>query len=175
MMRDWRESIEEFLCPGMVVVGIGNRLRGDDGFGPFLVDDLRGRVGWPLVDAGETPENHIGRIVSLSPERVLLLDAVAWGARPGEIGFFPSEAIPFDGVCTHSMSLRLFADMLTARADCRVGLLGIQPAEGSGAGSAAERGGGKRCSRGCGLSRRGIGWRRTWVTRPVGPATMGRG
>jgi len=127
MMRDWRESIEEFLCPGMVVVGIGNRLRGDDGFGPFLVDDLRGRVGWPLVDAGETPENHIGRIVSLSPERVLLLDAVAWGARPGEIGFFPSEAIPFDGVCTHSMSLRLFADMLTARADCRVGLLGIQP------------------------------------------------
>jgi len=108
-------------------VGIGNRLRGDDGFGPLLVDHLRGCVGWPLVDAGETPENHIGRIVSFSPERVLLLDAVAWGSRPGGIGFFPGDEIPFDGVCTHSMSLRLFADMLTARADCAVGLLGIQP------------------------------------------------
>ena len=127
MTDAWQQALEEFLRPRLILVGIGNRLRGDDAFGPILVDRLRGRISSPLFDAAETPENYIGRIASLEPERILILDAVRWGASPGCIGFFPTDAIPFGGVSTHAVSLRLFAELTASRAECPVALLGAEP------------------------------------------------
>ena len=116
-----------FLQSRTVLVGVGNRLRGDDAFGPVLVDRLREKISWPVLDAGETPESYIGRIASFRPQNVLLLDAVRHGAAPGNIGFFATDAIPFQGISTHAISLCLFAELLALRAGCSVALLGVEP------------------------------------------------
>lgn len=127
MAQAWQRMLEEFLRPRMVLVGVGNRLRGDDAFGPLLVGRLREKVPWAVLDAGETPESYVGRIASFRPQNVLLLDALRHGAAPGSIGFFPSDAIPFQGISTHAISLRLFAELLALRAGCSVALLGVEP------------------------------------------------
>lgn len=129
MSRAWQTALEQFVGPGAVLVGIGNRLRGDDAFGPVLADRLRERIPWPVWDVGETPENYSGPIVELGPQRVLLLDAVAWGAAPGGLRFFTMETIPFRGISTHAMSLRLFAHMLSSAVPCGVALLGAEPTD----------------------------------------------
>ena len=129
MIDAWQQRIGGFLRPGSVLVGIGNRLRGDDAFGPMLIDRMRecNVMPWPLFDAGETPENIAGAIASSEPESVLLLDVCCSGRAPGEVSLFPMEAIPYGGVSTHAQSLRLFAKFLSWRVSCPVALLGVEP------------------------------------------------
>ena len=128
MSDAWQTGLSDFVTPRAVLVGIGNRLRGDDAFGPILIDRLQGRVPWPLVDTGETPENYVGKVLSFGPDRVLLLDAVRWGEAPGTLGFFRADEIPWGGASTHGASLRLFADLLRAENGCVSALLGPEPA-----------------------------------------------
>ena len=127
MIESWQTKLKEFVAPRTMFVGIGNRLRGDDAFGPLLIERLPHESRWPSLDVGETPENFIEKILSEQPEHVLFLDAVKWGAAPGEIGFFPAEDIPWSGISTHCASLRLFSDLLHARGDCVSAFLGPQP------------------------------------------------
>ena len=129
MTDAWQQRIGAFLRGGSALVGIGNRLRGDDAFGPMLIDRMRecDVMPWRLFDAGETPENIAGAIASLKPEGVLLLDVCRSGRAPGEVGLFPLEASPYGGVSTHAQSLRLFAEFLSWRASCPVALLGVEP------------------------------------------------
>lgn len=102
-------------------------MRGDDGFGSALAGRLRGRVPWAVFDAGPAPENEAGRLLALRPAAVLLMDAARWGDAPGSLGFFDSEDIPWGGVSTHAVSLRLFASFLASEADSPVALLGAEP------------------------------------------------
>jgi len=127
MDAPWHKQVADFLEPGSVVVGIGNRLRGDDAFGPELIDRLRDRVPWRVWDAGETPENDVGRIAAMRPRSVLLVDVVDFEGAPGRVRLFRPDDIPWGGVSTHAASLRLFVEFLAARAACPVALLGIQP------------------------------------------------
>ena len=61
-----------------VIVGMGNPLRGDDGFGPALIERLRGKVSATCIDAGIAPENYVGRIVKETPDTILLVDVASW-------------------------------------------------------------------------------------------------
>lgn len=68
-----------------LVVGVGNRCRGDDGAGPFVADLLRER-GLPNAEIVE----HSGEGASLMElwrpfDKVILLDAVSSGGKPGTI------------------------------------------------------------------------------------------
>ena len=127
MSPTWQQAVADFTRRRCALVGIGNRLRGDDAFGPMLCDRLRGRIACPVFDAGETPENMVGAVAAARPERVLLLDGVRSGNAPGDIVFFPIEAVPYGGVSTHGASLRMFAEFLTWRAGCEAALLGVEP------------------------------------------------
>jgi hydrogenase maturation protease len=67
----------------VVVVGIGNRLRGDDGAGPEIADRLRGRVGGGVIVV-EHDGDPAGLLDLLSRARVaVLVDAACTGAAPG--------------------------------------------------------------------------------------------
>lgn len=79
-------------APAVVVFGCGNTLLGDDGFGPTVIDRLRGRdlpAGMQVVDAGTGLRDHLLDYLLLPvlrPELVLLIDAVHEpGRRPGEL------------------------------------------------------------------------------------------
>jgi hydrogenase 3 maturation protease len=116
------ETLITYLHPGfpgkVAVVGMGNRLRGDDGAGPELVQSLKEQ--WEksdfcrrfpnerlFIDAGETPEDWLVRIVDLKPAVVIVVDAVELGAAVGAVAVLPSDALP-ENIClsTHRMPLR---------------------------------------------------------------------
>jgi hydrogenase 3 maturation protease len=119
--------LEDTLRGRVVIVGVGNVLRGDDALGPLLVQKLERRLGLPCIDAGSTPENHLGRVVREDPDTVLLVDAVELGLRPGAHALLQAGQLEERGLSTHDVSLRLCLEELGRRIRGKVFLLGVQP------------------------------------------------
>jgi hydrogenase 3 maturation protease len=113
----------------VLVLGIGNTLKQDDGVGPALVARLKGqnsRV--EALDAGSAPENYTGQIRRLKPDTLLIVDAVEFGAEPGGIKVIGAGDLKTQSLSTHNVSLKTFVDFL--RADLpglKVHVIAVQP------------------------------------------------
>jgi hydrogenase 3 maturation protease len=111
-----------------LILGIGNPLRGDDGFGPELVFRIRG-TSIHAIDAGTTPENYLGAVVRMKPKLVLVADAADMGASPGELALLGRDEIDqVGGFSTHTMSPALFMRQLEDLCGARILMLAVQPA-----------------------------------------------
>lgn len=110
-----------------VVVGVGNPLRGDDGFGPALIARLQGASKGVCIDAGHAPENHLGRILKEKPDTILLVDVADLGLAPGEYRVLEPREILKTGLTTHEMSPRMLIEFLEKETRAEILMLGVQP------------------------------------------------
>lgn len=63
----------------VVFVGIGNKLRSDDAVGCYIVNRLKEKINlenFHFIDAGETVENYLNKILSYKPDYIIFVDAV---------------------------------------------------------------------------------------------------
>jgi coenzyme F420 hydrogenase subunit delta len=100
MSADRASELPEFCRAHTLVLGCGNILFGDDGFGCALVEFVESHGGVPegvcLLDTG-TGVRRILFTVCLSlirPERLLIVDAVDAGRTPGELFEIDPAEIP---------------------------------------------------------------------------------
>ncbi len=115
------------ISPGRIVfVGVGNRLRGDDGIGPMVIDMLAGRVSHAL-DADSVPENYTGTIKRLKPSAIIFIDALDFGGRPGSVRLIEAPDIQAYGASTHGLSLDVAMEDLEQETGADVFLVGVQP------------------------------------------------
>lgn len=83
--------------PPIAVIGVGNALMQDDGFGPAMIRALESRGDWPtsveLIDAGTAGFDLMHQL--LGRTHVVLLDAVAApsGEPPGSVVVFSHEQL----------------------------------------------------------------------------------
>lgn len=80
---------------GSAVIGLGNPLMGDDGFGLVALARLRDEwtiEGVELVDGGTWGMSLLPLIED--SDRVVLLDAIAAGAKPGDVVVLERERLP---------------------------------------------------------------------------------
>jgi len=112
-----------------LIVGIGNLLKGDDGVGPLVCEQLAGKTSAELIDAGTVPENYIQRIIKKAPQNLLVIDAIDFGASAGTIRIFEPERLNSHAFSTHTLSPRLFVDMVCQSIKVDVYFVGIQPAQ----------------------------------------------
>jgi hydrogenase 3 maturation protease len=113
-----------------VLVGVGNRMKGDDAIGCRVADELKELERAVVFDAGTAPENYIEPIVELDPDRLLFIDACAFGGEPGEFRLFGREDIDRLAaglVSTHTLPLSMTAALLGQQIKASIHLLGIQP------------------------------------------------
>ena len=99
--RDFTEPGEDlpgFCQADTVVMGCGNRLLGDDGFGPALISYLRDYAPVPkrtvLLDAG-TGISRLLFDMALSPSRprrLIVVDAMRLGLPPGTVSVLPLDS-----------------------------------------------------------------------------------
>lgn len=99
----------------------------DDGVGPFIAGLLQSTDRVTVLDCGETPENFLGVIVRLKPDRLVVIDAADFGGRPGEIRAVARDDIGGGGVSTHAARLTIITDYVTAECGAEVFFLAIQP------------------------------------------------
>lgn len=112
-----------------VIVGIGNTLKGDDGAGPLVCQQLAGKISAELIDVGTVPENYIQPITKKAPQNLLIIDAIDFGAPAGTINIFKPEQLSSFAFSTHTLSPRLFVDMIRQSINVDVYFIGIQPAQ----------------------------------------------
>jgi len=113
----------------VVVLGVGNRFRRDDGVGSLLAEQLEGQTNVHVIDAGAVPENYLEMVARSRPDTILILDAVDFGGAPGDLRILEPELVGPSGVSTHALSLQITADFLRARTQAHLVVLAIQPAD----------------------------------------------
>ena len=122
-----KEDFVQFLKGRVIFVGIGNSLRGDDGFGPALINELQGQIKAVCLDAGPAPENYTGKIIKESPDTIVLVDAVHLDLPPGECAFLCKSDILKTGFTTHDLSPTMLIQYLESQTQADIYLLGMQP------------------------------------------------
>jgi len=120
---------------GTIVLGIGNRLGGDDAAGTLVVDILNQRQyrvkALPsneiiAIDAGTAPESYTSVIRQHRPELLILVDAADIDLPPGTLRIITPEKISILSFSTHHMPLSMF--IAYVKEFCgNVLLVGVQP------------------------------------------------
>ncbi|MHC4759535.1 MAG: hydrogenase 3 maturation endopeptidase HyCI [Planctomycetota bacterium] len=123
------EQLKILIGSNTLIVGIGQILKGDDGIGPLLCEKLNSKISAEIIEAGTVPENYIQPIVMKAPQNLLIIDAIDFGAEPGQVRLFLPENLSSAAFSTHSLSPRLFINLIKEQIDVNVYLLGIQPAQ----------------------------------------------
>jgi len=123
--------LEEFkirLKGKVLILGIGNTLRGDDGAGSLLASRIKDKVGFLVFDSGTTPENYLGKIVREKPDTVIIIDAVDFGGAPGEFRILEAgEVRTVNLFSTHNASISLSINYLKSNLQADILILIIQP------------------------------------------------
>ena len=122
-----KNDFKDVLKGKVVIVGIGNIMRGDDGFGPALVENLTGKVSAVCIDAGTAPENYLGKVAKERPDTILLADAVHLDLSPGEYELLRKSEILNHGLTTHDISPNMLIEFLEKETEADIYLLGVQP------------------------------------------------
>lgn len=111
----------------VLILGIGNRLRGDDAVGSILAERLMLKVAIDIIDAGDVPENYLGPIEANGADLVLVIDAADLGANPGDISLVEMDKLKDVGLSTHSANLALLFKVIPADRRPDAILVAIQP------------------------------------------------
>lgn len=122
-------ALTDRLKGSVVLVGVGNPLRGDDAAGCEVARRLEGRSGALVVNAEEIPESHLVGIATARPDTVLFVDAVDLGAVPGSVAVLEAKQIV--GYCpsTHRVPLGLLMECLRRDTGADVFLIAVQPGQ----------------------------------------------
>jgi len=140
---DWLKTLKKEISPGtkIVLCGVGNELRSDDGIGPAIVRLLGERREFPssgkttimeygnvlLINSGENPENFLGIIEKFQPASVIFLDATNLNSPPGTVALVSPEEIDSSTISTHRFPLSFSVDYLQKVTGAKILVLGIQP------------------------------------------------
>jgi hydrogenase 3 maturation protease len=123
------DDLEQELRGKVVVVGVGNALRGDDGAGCLVARCLAGTPGLVVIEADEVPESYVGLIASERPDTVVLVDAVDLDAAPGAVALAGRPDLAGIVTNTHRVPLGLVMEYVERETGARTCLLAIQPRE----------------------------------------------
>ena len=114
----------------VVIVGVGNPLRRDDGVGVEVVKRLRGKIAHDavlLLESESVPESFIEPIVEFNPSHILVIDAALIGLESGSMKLTDSSDLLGVTVSTHALPIQVFCTYLAQVTRSRIALLLIRP------------------------------------------------
>ena len=122
-------QLNEFLkgYEKLLILGVGNELKRDDGVGPFIVDNLDEKDNVICINAKTVPENFTGKIRKEQPSHVIIVDACLMGGEAGYIKIVDKDDFVNIGISTHSMSLSYFVKYLERDNDFKIIFVVIEP------------------------------------------------
>jgi hydrogenase 3 maturation protease len=113
----------------LAIVGVGNRLKGDDFAGSLVLKKLKSKLvqgrGLLLLDAEAAPENFTEEVRAFGPDAVVFVDSALMGYSPGTVKLVDLQETEYPYFSTHNVPLKLLSRVM---GDIRRSfLLGIEP------------------------------------------------
>ena len=129
----FESQLKNFLsdCEKLIVLGVGNELKSDDGVGPFIIKKLKEEnienKNLLFIDGKTVPENFTGKIRKEKPTHLIIVDACLMDLQPGDMQIVNKYEFANIGISTHSMSLSFFVRYLEKDTDFEIIFVGIEP------------------------------------------------
>ncbi len=129
----FESQLSDFLidCDKLIVLGVGNELKSDDGVGSFIIKKLKEENiendNLLFIDAQTVPENFTGKIRKEKPTHLIIVDACLMDSRPGDMRIVDKDNFANIGISTHSMSLSFFVRYLEKDTGFKIIFVGIEP------------------------------------------------
>jgi hydrogenase 3 maturation protease len=122
------EHLQSHLKGKVIILGIGNTMRSDDGAGSILASRIQGKAPLIVFNAGTTPENYLEKIIKERPDTIVVIDAADFGGNPGEFELLEAKDIKTVNLfSTHNASISLTINYLQNNLEADIIILIIQP------------------------------------------------
>ncbi|ADJ26031.1 hydrogenase maturation protease [Dehalogenimonas lykanthroporepellens BL-DC-9] len=132
------EFLPDYYTKKLLILGVGNPLFGDDGFGPAVAEELerRGRVPsfTAVLDVGTGVREILFDLIlsQARPDELVIIDALDCGREPGEIFKVKVDEVP--AIKQHDFSLHLAPSLnllqeLRDQSGVKVTIIAAQPTE----------------------------------------------
>ena len=124
------ESIPYYCNCKFLILGCGNILFGDDGFGPHVAEELLKNENLPenvvVINAGSSVRNILFDVTlsEVKPDKIVIVDAIDATRTPGEIFELPIDEIPLKKIDDFSMHQLPTSNLLKELKDfCKVDVI----------------------------------------------------
>ncbi|WP_456419432.1 coenzyme F420-reducing hydrogenase, FrhD protein [Methanocaldococcus infernus] len=105
--------IPSYLEKEILIIGCGNLLFGDDGFGYFVIEKLKEKLNdklkekVALLDAGAGASSILDLVEDSKVKKIIVVDAIDFNLKPGEIKILTPDELPDDslGLDAHGIPL----------------------------------------------------------------------
>jgi hydrogenase maturation protease len=125
---NWKEELKKFIDNKTAIMGIGSKLKTDDGGGVFITEKLKNMGVKNVIVAEATPEHWLGFLTKKKFKKLLIIDSVLFGGEIGEIKLLDLQEISRRFGLTHSSSLHLFYDFISTEGSIKeLKVLAIMP------------------------------------------------
>jgi hydrogenase maturation protease len=107
----------------ILFAGIGNLLKRDDGIGVYISSRIENKGSITSLNAEVSIENYIGKINSINPDILVIIDCMDMKSQPGTCRLLLPQQTADLTFNTHNISLKNLSDFFLMP----VYILGIQP------------------------------------------------
>ena len=107
----------------ILFVGVGNVLKSDDGVGVVISRQILETDHNSALTVEVSIENYIGKINSMDPQAIMILDCMEMGSPPGTCRLFTIDHVEDITFNTHNISLARLGEFF----NYPTSILGIQP------------------------------------------------
>ncbi|MBN2104930.1 hydrogenase maturation protease [bacterium] len=128
--NEFQESLHAYSPKSIVLVGLGNPMRTDDGAGLKLLEKIKQTDVFSashFIFAETNPENYLQNILDCHPEAVVFIDTARFKQPPGTIQWLKQYNLEEFRISTHAFSMTLVEEYLRAHQSMSFYYLGIQP------------------------------------------------
>ena len=129
-VKEMEMCLREIRTRKLVIIGVGNSLKGDDFAGSLVAKRLMSRFNQAahrilVLDAEDAPENFTEKIRAFKADTVIFIDSAVMGTPPGTVRLVPLDETEYPYFSTHNVPLRLLG---TVMGDVESSfLIGIEP------------------------------------------------
>lgn len=112
----------------ILLCGMGNRNRGDDGFGSYVVENIHESDTFKKINCSLYPENYLNKIVSFNPDLIIFLDTIKQNGL--EVVLLRNEEITESSpisVSTHNLPFSSIYQYLKENSNAHIWFLGMKP------------------------------------------------
>ncbi|MCF8307914.1 MAG: hydrogenase maturation protease [Bacteroidales bacterium] len=124
-MSNWF-NIDRIDWNALLFVGMGNRIKRDDGVGIYISEQLKEQGIEDIVIAENSIENYIGKINDRQAKTIVMIDAMDMTEEPGFYKLVTVSDVQNTTTNTHNLSLSTISSFFDAKNQW---VLGIQPEE----------------------------------------------